>query len=302
MLTERDHHEIVRRKNTLLAVGVALVAPFCLSLSYVHAEAPQRLAALGLSGADGTVRAQANVRLAVSVAQGSRDFAVQMGEPVRTKMPEVRACFGEAVGRSSAVQGQAVFELEALTKGRARAKVVSNQTKDRAMVECMRASFASAVMPTQVPRGARSLITLDLVSSTAQAPKPAQRAKSPVKLLPGGRAESQGGTQQGEVQFRISGSANARAAIEALHEDVSSRFAGLLDCRRKSSRRNQPATGTVTVSLKLEEGRVERARSRGERSAGFKAPACVTEWVERADRSHLVPAELELAITFGGET
>ncbi len=247
------------------------------------------------------MRAQANVKLSVMAAKGSPDFAMQMGDPVKKQMANIRSCFGEAVGRTSGVQGQAVFELEALSKGRVRAKVLANQTQDREMVECMRSSFASAVLPTNIPRGARSLITIDLVSPTAAPRTAPQRVASPVKMLPGGRAESQGSTQQGEVQFRISGSALARSAIEALHEDVSSRFAGLLDCRRKSARRNQPATGTVTVNLTLEEGRVKRARSRAERSVGYKAPACVNEWLERADRSRLVPGELELAITFGGE-
>ncbi len=241
------------------------------------------------------------MKLSVTPAKGSPDFAVQMGKPAAQQMSQVRSCFSEAVARTSGVSGQAVFEMEALTKGRARVKVVSNRTGDREMVACMRSSFASTVMPTNVPKGVRSLITVDLVSPTMGARATAQRAPSPVQMLPGGRAESQGGTQQGEVQFRISGSASSRKAIEALHEDVSARFAGLLDCRRKSAVRNRPSTGTVTLKLAIDQGRVKRLRSKADRSVGHKAPACVNEWLDRADRSRLVPAELELAITFGGE-
>ncbi|MFT3921625.1 MAG: hypothetical protein QM778_03735 [Myxococcales bacterium] len=266
-----------------------------------NAEAPGGLAALGLSGADGTVRAQANVRLAVAVAPGSPDFAVRMSEPVRQQMGSIRTCFGQAMGRSASVQGRAVFEIEALSQGRSRTRVTSNRTGDQEMVECMRASL-SQVGFQGIPRGVRSLITLDLTNPSAQnqlTAKTQDAAPSPVKVLPGGRAESEGGTQQGEVQFRISGAAENRTAIENLHNDVSQRFAGLLDCRRKSSRKNHPATGTITLKLSIENGKVAKMRSKADRSVGYKAPGCVMEWLGRADSSRLRPAELELAITFG---
>jgi hypothetical protein len=111
--------------------------------------------------------------------------------------------------------------------------------------------------------------------------------------------ETHGGTQQGEVAFRIEGPVGERAAIEALHRDVAARFAGLLDCRRKSARRGHSVGGTVTVALELEQGRVARARPTAERSLGHKAPACVVEWLDRADPSLLKPARVQLAITFG---
>lgn len=289
---------------------VRRVVPFsalALALTFVsasgRAEAPQGLAlALGLSGADGTVRTQANVKLSVSPAPGSPDYAVAMGTPVAQRMPEIRACYGEAMARSAEVQGRATFEVEALSKGRARARVTSDQTGDRRMLECMRASLSRTKF-TRVPEGVRSLVTLDLVNPAAGVRKQVrqQQGAAPVRLLPGGRAESYGATQAGEVQFRISGKASERRAIEALHRDISARFAGLLDCRRKASRRDQPSRGTVTVDVTLERGRVVRARPRAERSVGPKAPKCVVDWLNRADGAHLMPAELQLAITFNAD-
>gem|GEM_PF-5765322 len=238
--------------------------------------------------------------MAVAVAPGSPDFAVRMSEPVRKQMPGIRTCFGQAMVRSAQVQGRAVFEVEALAHGRSRARITSNRTGDQEMVECMRASLAQVGFQG-VPRGVRSLITLDLTNSSAQSQLGArvQEVESPVKALPDGHVQSEGSTQQGEVQFRISGAAGARDAIESLHGDVSQRFAGLLDCRRKSSRKNHPATGTITLKLSIQEGKVTKMRSKADRSVGYKAPGCVMEWLGRAERTHLRPAEVELAITFG---
>jgi hypothetical protein len=289
---------------------VRRVFPFTLALSLTflsvsgRAEAPQGLAlALGLSGADGTVRTQANVKLSVSPAPGSPDHAVAMGREVAQRMPEIRACYGEAMSRSAEVQGRAVFEVEALSKGRARARVASDQTGDRQMLECMRASLARTTF-TRVPSGVRSLVTLDLLNPAGRLStkvKQQQGAAVPVRLLPGGRVESYGATQAGEVQFRIAGEARERRAIEALHRDISARFAGLLDCRRKASRRDQPSRGTITLDVTLERGRVARARPKAERSLGPKAPKCVVDWLHRADGAQLLPAELQLAITFNAD-
>jgi hypothetical protein len=290
---------VTRLTPFALALVCALGSPAI--VGGARAEAPGGLAALGLSGADGTVRAQANVRMAVGVAPGSPDLAVRMSDPVRQQMAGIRTCFGQAMMRSSTVQGRVVFEIEALAQGRSRARINSNRTGDPEMVECMR-GYLAQVNLQGIPRGARSLITLDLTNPAAQSrltTKAAAGAESPVKLLPNGRAESEGRTQGGEVEFRISGEAADRRAIENLHGDVSSRFAGLLDCRRKSSTRRHASSGTITLKLAIKEGKVSKMRSKADRSVGYKAPGCVMEWLGRADSTRLVPADLELAITFG---
>jgi hypothetical protein len=264
-----------------------------------QADARGLALSLGISGADGTVRAQANVKLAVSAAPGSPDFAVAMGTPVRERMGEIRTCFGEAVARAASAEGRAQFEIEALPHGKTRARVQADQTGDKQMVECMRASLSRATL-TGVPAGARSLVTLDLVNPSARlrSQLTARNEQVPLKVLPSGRAESEGATQQGEIQFRITGSVRARRAIEALHRDVTTRLAGLLDCRRKASRHGRSAHGSVTVDLKLDQGRIARARPTADRSIGHNAPTCVVEWMNRADPSQLQASELELTVMF----
>ncbi len=301
VLTRTAHDGWVTRFTPLaLAFVCVLGGPQVHGGGRAQAEAPGDLAALGLSGADGTVRAQANVKMSMGPAPGSPDVAVRMGEPVRQQMGAIRACFGQAMSRSATVQGEVVFELEALARGRARARVTSNRTGDVEMARCMRGHLGRANLQG-IPRGARSVITLEFTNPSAhkRGATKAVAAESPVKIRPDGRAESEGRTQGGEVQFRISGDAADRRAIERLHNDVSARFAGLLDCRRKSSTRRHASSGTITLKLAIKQGKVSKLRSKADRSVGYKAPGCVMEWLGRADGSRLVAADLELAITFG---
>jgi hypothetical protein len=255
---------------------------------------------MGISGAVGTVRAQANVKVAVAAAPGSPDYAVAMGGPVRAHMSEIRACFGEAMARASAAEGRVEFELEALAQGRARVRVTSDRAGDKQMTGCMRDSLARSEL-VGVPKGARSLVSLDLVNPSARLrAQVAERGESvSVKPVAGGQIQSQGGTQQGEVEFRVTGPGRSRAAVEAIHRGANARLAGLLDCRRKASKGKRASHGTVTLDVKTEPGKAPRAHVRADHSLGRTAPACVTEWLGRADNTRLAAGEVELAITFG---
>ena len=115
-------------------------------------------------------------------------------------------------------------------------------------------------------------------------------------MLAGGRAESTGGTQAGEIRFRVIGSAYATSTIAGLHRDIAGQLAGLLDCRRKAFRRERDAHGSVEVAVSVRDGALQHARPRSQLRAS--APQCVARWLERLDGDGLGDADLELAISF----
>jgi hypothetical protein len=256
---------------------------------------------MGLTDADGTVRTSASVRVALAPASGVGDFAARMRDPVQTQMGPIRQCFAEAMVRTAGVQGRAVFELEALAHGRARAKTARDETGDAAMVECMRAAL-TAVPLTGLPAGARSLVSLMLTNPAAQVRAGMERraqAASAVKMIEGGRAETAGATQQGEVQFAVRGSAYAASTLSELHQDVSGRLAGLLDCRRKASRRNRPAEGTITLDVQVRDGKIARVSTKENGVNDRSAPQCVQKWLSKSDvHGGASTANVELAVTF----
>jgi hypothetical protein len=280
-----------------LVLGLCSVQP-----SGARAESPGDFAAaMGLTAADGTVRTQASVRVALAPASGTGDFAARMRDPVQTQMGPIRQCFAEGMVRTGGVEGRVVFELEALPHGKARAAIAKDETSDPTMTECMRTAL-SAVPLQGLPAGARSLVSLMLTNPAARVREGMERraqAASAVKMLEGGRAETGGATQQGEVQFAVRGSAYLSNMLAELHQDVSGRLAGLLDCRRKASRRNRPAEGTITLDVQVREGKITRVSTTKNGVQDRQAPQCVSKWITRADvQSDQAAGNIELDVTF----
>jgi hypothetical protein len=254
---------------------------------------------MGLTSADGSVRTQASVRVALAPA-GSSDYAARMRGPVQTQMSAIRHCFAEAMVRTSAVEGRAVFELEVLAKGKTRATTARNETGDAEMVECMRAALHEAQL-TGLPEGAKSLVSLVLTNPAAQVRANMERQARvvPVRMLDGGLAETNGATQQGEVQFALRGSAYATDTLAVLHQSFANRLAGLLDCRRKASHRNRPAEGTVSLNVEVRNGEVAKVTTATNGINDRSAPTCVTSWLKRSEQlASAGTANLTLDVTF----
>jgi hypothetical protein len=282
-----------------------LLLVLCLRLAQVstaQAESPGDFAAsMGLTSADGTVRTSASVRVALAPASGVGDFAARMRDPVQTQMGPIRQCFAEAMVRTAGVEGRAMFELEALPHGRARAATAKDETGDPQMVECMRTAL-TAVPLEGLPVGARSLVSLMLANPAAKVRAGMERraqAASAVTMLEGGRAETHGATQQGEVEFAVRGSAYLASTLSEFHQDVSGRLAGLLDCRRKASHRNRPAEGTITFDVQMRDGKIARVSTKENGITDRSAPQCVSKWLSKSDvHSAESSANVELAVTF----
>jgi len=253
-------------------------------------------AAIGLTAADGSVRTQAGVRLSISGVPGAPDRVLAMSAPVQARMGNIRECFAQAMLRAPTTEGRAEFELETRSHG-ANVRITVDETHDPALVSCMKSSLARGSF-SGVPRGTRAVVGLYLSNPIAALQKRMHDGQptSPVHMLAGGRAESEGGTQAGDIKFRVTGSAYAAKTIEGLQRDISGQLAGLLDCRRKAFRREREATGKVEVDLKLRDGELGHSTPRS--TLKRSAPECVEQWLGKLDTSRLADADLSLAISF----
>jgi hypothetical protein len=253
-------------------------------------------AAMGLTAADGSVRTQAGVRLSISPVPGAPDRVQALSAPVQARMCNIRECFAQAMLRSPTTEGRAEFELETRTHG-ATVRITADETHDATLVSCMKSSLARGSF-SGVPRGTRAVVGLYLSNPVAALQKRMHDGQPavPVHMLAGGRAESEGGTQAGDIKFRVTGSAYAAKTIEGLQRDISSQLAGLLDCRRKAFRRDRDVTGKVEVDLKLRDGELGHGAARS--TLKRAAPQCVEQWLGKLDTSRLADADLSLAISF----
>ena len=253
-------------------------------------------AAIGLTAADGSVRTQAGVRLSISAAPGAPDRVYAMSGAVQARMPAMRDCFAQAMLRSPLTEGRAEFELEAAGRG-AKVRITLDETQDAGLVSCMKGALSHSPLKG-VQRGSRALVGLYLSNPVAALRKRMEQQPAPantVRMLAGGRAESKGGTQAGDITFRVSGASKAAPTIAGLQRDISTRLAGLLDCRRRAFRREHEAVGSVEVDLKVRAGSLDHGAAR---SSLKRAPECVENWLGKLDTSRLADADVQLAINF----
>ena len=111
-------------------------------------------------------------------------------------------------------------------------------------------------------------------------------------------AESAGGTQAKEVGYRVVGSAYASHTIGALNQQFLTNLPGLLDCRRKSSRRTRTAEGSVSLDISIEAGRLTRVQTKSNSMNDRRAQGCIVAWLQRVDASQLASAELDVTVSF----
>lgn len=286
---------LLRASTLLLALGAAQLSA---DASVARAEGGIA-AAMGITSADGTVRTQAGVRLALSAPEQLTARQIEgTRNSLRGRMNDVHRCFSEAMIRSAAVDGSVVVELTAQARGRVQAKTKQDRSTDPTMAECMRASLSSAVLKG-VPVGSKVDATLEINNPVAKLrAKQAKRSVlEDVHMLGGGMAESTGGTQENEVGYRVAGSAYASQTIGALNQQFQTNLPGLLDCRRKSSRRTRTAEGSLSLDISIEAGRMA-VQTKSNSMNDRRAHGCIAAWLQRVDASQLASAQLDVTVSF----
>jgi len=281
----------------------------CLPLGFsarsARAEVPGDFAAaMGLSTADGSVRTQTSVRMSLSPLPGP-DFVMVMSEPVQARLGEIRACFAAAMATNPRAQGRVVLQVEAAGRGKAKALVTLDETGDAKVAECMRTALSRTDLRKVKSTRAGVLVAVDLTNPAARMHETMGLRSGgetvQVRTLSGGRVQSEGGTFTGEVRFELATSAFARPALEKLHRDLTARLAGLLDCRRKATKRGMKGEGAIELGLSLDQGRAARTKTVRSELTDRSAPQCVSAWIGKSVSSQVTadgPAEMALTVHF----
>lgn len=270
------------------------------SAPLAHAAPGDFAAAMGLSAADGSVRTQTSVRMSLSPVPGS-DSVMVMSGPVQARMGDVRSCFATAMATNPRAEGRVVVQVETAPKGKAKTQVTLNETGDQALAECMSKALARTDLKAVKHPKAAVLVALDLVNPTARMrealDRKAEASKVPVRTLGGGRVQADGGTHEGEVRFQLTTSAFARPELERVHRDLSDHLAGLLDCRRKASKRGMKNDGSIELDLRVDAGKAVRSRTVHSDLTDRSAPQCVSTWFNKS-LSASTSAEIALTVQF----
>ncbi len=188
-------------------------------------------------------------------------------------------------------------------RGGPRVEVTEDGPNDAELTACIRTAL-SAMSPDGVTRPAGGVVLLSFRNTAAvgAAGAAAHAAGGDVAVSRvSGRPEATGSAREGALRMTVRGEAAlADELVAEAYRVVASAIPGLLDCRRRASRRGRSPAGDITLSLALSAGVAAAVEVGASTVADTAAGGCVEEKLERAPHvSTLGPATVEVVVTFG---
>jgi hypothetical protein len=189
-----------------------------------------------------------------------------LGARVGARMTQIRTCYTDVLRETPTVTG--TLRLRVLLEEGGGAPTVTvdrDGTSHAPLVRCVTGVLAG-IDTAQLQRPTGAIVQLEMQNTAARGAEQAavraqEAAQVQVEIDGDGNATSSGGTPDGHVRFRIVGQGRESAgAVVAAHRAVLTVLPGLLDCRRRASRRGGSSAGEIRVALAIREGRVPTAR------------------------------------------
>lgn len=280
------------RTTTILALS--LVAGLALR------AAPALAQEMGQGHAHITTRS--DVRLSMESVPGTSAARLgALGRALGAGMTAMRTCYGQVIEQRPAVTGTMRLRVSLAARGAADIEVVEDGPGDRELTRCIQGVIARQDV-SGVERPAAAIVVLEMQNTAARgAVETAARADEAAEIpvareegRPVARSEAPG------IRFSVRGAADTGDPLvaEGLRV-VRSQIAGMLDCRRRASRRGMDPTGTIDLRMQMRSGRapamdVGRSTVRDER-----APQCLERALERPHRTpEAGPATLDVQVEF----
>jgi hypothetical protein len=289
------------RTSGALLVSLALGS---LALGAGPASAQPDVAHSGMGQGEASITTETGISLALDSVPGTSAARVQaMGRAVQTRMTTLRGCYHSVVASRPIVAGIIRMQITlAEGTGAPTITVTEDGVHDAEMLTCARAALLA--LPTaglQRPSSVVAVLTLANSASegSAIAARRATEADHVDVTREGDRPTAS--MEMTDVRFVIRGVPGS--SDELLAEGfrvVRSQIAGLLDCRRRASRRRRSPAGTVVLTVTMTAGQPLAVHmDRTTVAAGAEAGTCVAERLARAPRTPATgPGTFELELTF----
>lgn len=284
--------------------GCALLALSWLScLGWADAaHAQEGVAGSGMGQGQASVTTRSDVTISLESVPGTSSARIAvLGRGVTQSMPELRRCYGDAVAQRPGTRGRLRLRLDVPATGTTTSTVVEDAVGDPPLLSCVqRALGALTLEATLRPASAVVVMDFDNTAARGAAEVAARQAEADAVAVSreSGRPEAWG--QGNAVRFLVRGAADASDAVvaDALRV-VRSQVPGLLDCRRRASRRGRSPEGDLALSLAIRPGAAPLATVGRSTVADPQAARCVATALGRAHRRPTEgPATVEVEIHF----
>jgi hypothetical protein len=279
------------------------LSPVALLVFASMATAQGGIGAGAMSQGEANINVRSDVKLAIKGTLGTSQANLeQLTDVIANQMPALRACYREIVAkRPTTVGGIAVrITLEA---GKAPPTI---ELKEIAGPEpeisgCVKEVLKKAPL-SKVPRPAAAIVTLEVSNSRAAGEAVMQERRAvteavDVKSDGAGGFSAQWTTTDKEVSFAARSS--SKEGVEIVIKNLRDRFAGFLDCRRRSRKGDLSPGGTVDAQLRLARGGEASTKIGASTVAHERAPICVEKALGRVTFEGAPPGQkVDVTVTF----
>ncbi len=262
-----------------MRTGVLLVC--CLVPALATAQGSGGVANSGMGQGEARISSRSDIRLSMESMPGTSGSRVSaLGARVGARMRQLRTCYTDVVSEHPTVTGTLRLRVLLDGDGAPAIEVDSDDTGSRALVRCISGALES-LDHSGLRRPTHAVVQLELANSAAQgAVRAASRASEArqvsVEVDGDGNVSSTGGTPDGHVRFVVTGEGRESAgAVVAAHRALLTALPGLLDCRRRASRRGQSSAGEIRAVLTVRDGRPPVSRVTRSTVQSTRARGCV---------------------------
>lgn len=281
---------------------VLRLSPLALLLAAPVASAQDGLGAGAMGQGEANINVRSDVKLAIKGTLGTSQANLeQLTDAIADQMPALRACYREIVAkRPTTVGGIAVrITLEA-GKGPPTIELKEVGGPEPEISACVKKVLQKAPL-SKVTRPAAAIATLEVSNSRAAGEAVMQERRAITEQID---VKSEGAgflaewtTTDKEVSFAVRSS--SKEGVEVVLKNLRDRFAGFLDCRRRSRKGDLSPAGTVQASLRLARGGEASTKMGASTVAHERAPICVEKALGRVTFEGAPPGQkVDVTVTF----
>lgn len=292
------------------AVGKTAVLALCAAAFAAPRDVAQGqddgVAGSGMHDGSGSITHHAAVELSMESSPGTSAARIaELGRAVATRMTAIRACYDAVAAARPTVEGSMRVTVElAEGRGAASVEVTEDGAHDAELLTCVRTAIRGLpAADVTRPAGGVVLLTFRNTAAVGAAGAAAHAAAGDDVAVSraSGVPEATGTAREGALRWTVRGAAAVSDDLVAeAYRVVASAIPGMLDCRRRASRRGRSPVGDIAITVTLAVGAAAAVEVGTSTVADTNAGACVEEKIERAPRTTTVgPGTVDVTVSFG---
>lgn len=265
--------------------------------------APTSLRAQDMGQGQAQVTTRANVRLSLESVPGTGAARLaHLGRAVGTAMPSVRQCYDRVIADRPGVAGTIRMKIDVDSRGRLGVDVEEDEIGESTLIRCISRVLTAQTVSRDLD-GSAGMAVLELDNSAAAGVTRTEQAREEafhaVEVIQEEGHPVARGIAPG-VRFEVSAEAGVRDELVAeAFRVIRSQVAGMLDCRRRASRREMNPEGELRFRMRMRPRHRSELTQRGSTVHDERAPRCMERAFERAHyRPQLGPGVFQVVVRF----